>query len=194
MKTFLSILGLGILGGFIAAYIYVHGFFILWTKLANPPEKPQRILAVNKGLWIKTESSNVYYYPASEIFPFPPVACTKDCWHKYETAPINDQYISNSRGCGLHSPSTRWLADSMSVCQSFGPAAIAVAYGFDKNDILYYWLHPIGDQDGLAYITFPIQGGVYAIPVAIVWLIMLGIYKGFMKWKSPVNYDNLPDN
>ena len=194
MKTFVSIVGIGILGGFIAAYIYVQGFFISWIKLAEPPEKPQKILAVNKGIWIKSETNTIYYYPSSELFPFEPNSCDKNCWRTFETAPTNEDYISNSRGCGLYSPSTKWLLDSMSVCQSFGPAAIAFTYGIDKNGNVHYWLHPIGDQNGLAYILFPVQGGVGGLILALFWLVISIIYNAIKDQRSGINYDKLPDN
>ncbi|MEW6042193.1 MAG: hypothetical protein AB1633_11800 [Elusimicrobiota bacterium] len=194
MKTFFVFLGIGIIGGFIAAHIYVQGFFISWTKLAELPEKPQKILAVNKGIWIKAESNNIYYYPSSEMFPFRPITCDKNCWRKYEIAPTNEEYISNSRGCGLYSPSTKWLVDSTSVCQSFGPAAIAIAYGFDENGIVHYWLHTVGDQNGLAYIAFPVQGGAYGLLLGLLWLSISIIYNGIKERKSGINYDDLLDN
>ncbi|MBL8090547.1 MAG: hypothetical protein JNJ43_09485 [Anaerolineales bacterium] len=194
MKTFFILLGIGILGGFIAAHIYVQGFFISWIKLSKPPEEPQKILSVNKGIWIKTESDNIYYYPSSEMYPFRPIACEKNCWHKYEIAPASEEYISNSSGCGMYSPSTKWLIDSISVCQNFGPAAIAFAYGFDKNGIVHYWLHPIGDQNGLAYIVFPVQGGAYGLILGLAWLVISIIYDAIKERKSGINYDDLPDN
>ncbi len=162
MKRFLTSLGIvgtGILAGFITAHIYYQGLFISWTRLADIPEKPQKIIAVNKGIWIRTESSSIYHYPPREASSVVPLECTQDCWQKLEAAPANDPYIFVSSGCGRHIPSTRWLADSFTGCQSFGPAAIAFAYGFDKNGRVYYWSHLIGDMDGFAYVGFPAYGG-----------------------------------
>jgi hypothetical protein len=194
MKKFLAFLGLGVLGGLIVAHIYVQGFFISWKKLADLPEKPKEILAVNEGVWIKTELGHIYHYPSDEAFPFVPIECDKDCWQKYETAPANEKYISDLSGCGMHAPSTKWLVDSISVCQSFGPAAIAFIYGFDKNGRAYYWLHPLGDMDTFAYFAFPVQGGIYALVISIVWLVISDFYDRIKKSKMPINYDNLSDN
>ena len=194
MKKFLTLLGIGILIGFLAAYLYYEGFFISWIRLADMPEKPQEIVAVNKGIWIKAESASIYHHVSHESFPFVPVDCSQNCWQKFETAPTNDTQLFLSDGCGRHIPSTRWLADSVTACQGFGVGALAFAYGFDNTGKIYYWSHEIGDMDGLVYYGFPVLGGVIGMAIFAIWLFISGVYARIQGDKAPVNFDDLPDN
>jgi|GEM_PF-3861419 len=194
MKKFLFFLGVGILGGLIVAHIYVQGFFISWKRIVDSPEKPQSIVAINEGVWIKTTAGSVYHYPSNTTTPFTPMECDKDCWQKHEDAPDNDDNIFNSIGCGRRVPSTNWLVQSVSVCQSFGPQSVALIYGFDKNGDIYYWAHPIGDMDAFSYVAFPIQGIIYVILASIVYLFVDDAYKKIKEWKTPQNFEDYADN
>ena len=194
MKKFLAFAGIGVLIGFLIAHISYEGFFISWSRLADIPEKPQEIVAVNKGIWIKTKSESIYHHVSSESFPFIPIDCTQNCWQKFETTPANDTQLFLSDGCGRHIPSTWWLADSVTACQGFGVGALAFAYGFDKTGRVYYWSHDIGDMDGLVYYGFPVLGGVIGVTIFAAWLFISDIYARIKKWKTPRNYDELPDN
>ncbi len=193
-KKILTLLGIGILAGLITAHIYYQGLFIPWTRLADIPEKPQKIIAVNKGIWIKTESSNIYHYLSSDASSSVPIECTRDCWQKVEAAPANDSYIFVSSGCGRHIPLTWWLVDSVTACQGFGPAAIAFAYGFDTKGRIYYWSHLIGDMDGIVYLMFPVYGGICGVIISLIWLAVSDVYARLKKQKLPIRHDNLPDN
>lgn len=162
--------------GFITAYMSYQGLFISWIRLADIPEKPQEIVAVNKGVWIKTESASIYHHVSSEFFPFVPVDCSQNCWQKFETAPANDTHLFLSNGCGRRLPSTQWLVSSVTACQGFGVGALAFAYGFDEGGRIYYWSHEIGDMDGLVFFTLPALGGLSVIAISAIGSIISDAY------------------
>src|SRR6185436_5647032 len=110
---------------------------------------------------------------------------------KFEIAPANDTHLLLSNGCGRHTPSAWWLADSVAACQGFGVGALAFAYGFDNSGRIYYWSHEIGDMDGLVYYGFLMLGGVIGVAIFAAWLFISDVYTRIQRVKAPVNFDDL---
>lgn len=153
------------IAGFVYAYVFVRGYFIEWTSLGQPPEKPIEILAINNGPWIKVESGNYYHFDYFKDGH----GCQVDCWVEVTKAP--DKYpdllpieIESSKCASLYSPRLGNFVESKSACVEWPHMAYGIViYAIDQDGTVYSWQNIKGDQEPLkwlAFVQFPLIGGM----------------------------------
>jgi hypothetical protein len=106
-------------------------FFAQWTPLARPPDKAIRVIVTVKGLWVRTQSGQVYGYDFVDG-----TSCQEDCWKAASVYPkVSKSYLPLDM-CGPIPVFSNGL-DSVAVCRPYGVGGLLSVYAIGQDGNIY---------------------------------------------------------
>ncbi len=148
------------------AWANVEGLFTRWQSISKPPEKPSKLLAIVRGLWVETQSGNVYLHEQ-------PLSCTENCWAKsdYPEPDLPGSFLL--KHCG-RLPSLDNVIDTKATCKPRGPGRSLHVYAIRENGSILFWNHNVGEGDSLNLFFSPWVGAVTGFFIGLLVVALTG--------------------
>ncbi len=152
------------------AIAYLHGAFIQWENMSQPPSKPVDII---RPLYVRTTSDDIYQYVCESDH-----GCIR--WTKVDPASILPLHSLPADQCG-NLPSLGGYIKSQVVCEYHGKTVVLAVTAIDAKGDVYSWYRTRGGLgDDLVLVLFPWAGmvaGVICGLAALLGLRLVGLLK-----------------